>query len=124
MHIRGNYSRHVAGALRDPLFIIYCALWLLIHISRWVHKPIPYLNNWLTDFLFIPVAAHLTERIVLRKIKLPLSYLLIMAIYTALIYEWVYPLFSHKTTGDPLDGIAYIAGALFHYYFRPGRIFR
>ncbi|WP_343673975.1 hypothetical protein [Chitinophaga sp.] len=116
--------------MRDPLFIIYNILWWFIHICRWVNKPIPYLNNWLTDFLFIPVVAHLTKHIALRRedYRFPLSYLLVMALYTALIFEWVYPSFSHKTVGDPLDGIAYLLGSLFYYYvhqdFRLGRIFR
>jgi len=116
MRIRGNYTGHVTGIVKDPLFVTYCALWLVMHICRWIHHPIPYLNNWLTDFLFIPVVAHLTRYLVLGRQKLPLFYLLIMAIYTAVIYEWLYPAFSPKTTGDPWDGIAYVAGSLFYYY--------
>jgi hypothetical protein len=128
MRISSHHTRHVVRAVSDPLFIVYIGLWWVIHIFRWMHAPIPYLNNWLTDFLFIPVVAHLSRYLVLGRQKLPLLYLLIMAIYTAVIYEWVYPLFSHKTIGDPWDGIAYIAGSLFYYFvhqdFRLGRIFR
>ena len=84
--------------------------------------PIPWLNGQLTDFIAVPVIAHLaltfTRTVILgdSQYTYPLSYLLFIALYTTVLFELVMPAFSHKYTADMLDAAAYLGGALFYYF--------
>jgi hypothetical protein len=79
------------------------------------------LNNWLTDFLFVPVVAHIalvfTQYLFLRNLqyRYPLYYLLLIALYVSIVFEVVLPRYYAFTTGDPVDMICYFAGACFYF---------
>jgi hypothetical protein len=94
----------------------------LLHFFRWVHHPLPWINNWLTDIVFIPATAHLAltiTRCYLVKdgnYRYPLRHLLFIAVYTTLLCEWLLPAYIPGSVCDPWDGVAYLAGALFFYY--------
>ena len=109
--------------LFDPLFITYGVTWCIIHLCRHWHQPIPVLNDYLTDLVTVPVMAHLSRYFIRRFIvcdanyTYPLGYLLFMAGYTAVVFEWVMPHFSTHYTGDWWDVVAYFAGSFFYYYF-------
>ncbi len=108
--------------LFDPLFISYCVIWIVIHSCRRLGAPIPWLNGQLTDFIAVPVIAHLaltfTRTVVLRdsQYTYPLRYLLFIALYTTVVFELLMPAFSPKYTADILDAIAYGCGALFYHF--------
>lgn len=108
--------------LSDPLFLIYCALWCIIRLFRYIHLPVPLLNGYLTDFIAVPVIAHIaltfTRRYIVRNehYAYPLYYLLFIAFYLSVVFEWVMPQFSLVYTGDARDVAAYFGGALFYYY--------
>ena len=113
----------------EPLFVVYCALWCLIHFFRWVQHPLPWLNNYLTDFVFVPVIAHMSVSFIRWLLKdstcsFPVSYLLCMALYAAIVFEYAMPRFSPVYTGDWGDVLAYFLGALFYYYVHQGKIYR
>ena len=125
MRILWHPHRYLAGTLEavfDRLFMIYCGCWLIIHIGRWSHQPIPFLNNWLTDFVFVPVIAHValvfTRRYIVHNpaYRYPLSYLLFAALYVSFVYEWLFPHYHFHTVGDPLDVVAYFAGGVFYFF--------
>lgn len=109
---------------------MYCLLWCLVHFLRWVQHPLPWLNNYLTDFLFVPVIAHLsvnfTRRFILRNnaYRYPLAYPLFMALYAAIVFEYVMPLFSAVYTRDWGDVVAYFLGSLFYYYIHQEKIYK
>ena len=108
--------------LFDPLFLIYCTLWGIIRFSRYIHLPVPVLNGYLTDFIAVPAMAHValtfTRRYIVRneQYSYPLYYLLFMAFYMSVVFEWVMPRFSFVYTSDAWDVAAYFGGALFYYY--------
>lgn len=108
--------------LFDPFFIVYCLLWCGIHLCRYLHHPVPLLNDHLTDFIAVPAMAHCTLTFTRRHVvhdeaySYPLSYLLFIALYIAIIFEGVLPHYSSAYTGDILDVVAYFAGAFFYYY--------
>lgn len=125
MHYHRNYSGHFIcfiSQLFDRLFILYCLTWLTVHLFRKLALPIPLINNWITDFVFVPIVAHfaiILSRYFLGKNKnytYPLSWLLLMALYSTIAFEIVAPLLSNKATADVWDGIAYLLGSLFYYY--------
>lgn len=133
MRFARYYHRHLAGTLEavfDRLFVVYCSCWLIIHIGRWSRRPIPYLNSWLTDVVFIPVIAHIalvfTRRYIVRNTayRYPLSYLLLAALYVSVIYELVFPRFHFHSVGDPLDVISYFGGSLFYFFVHQDEIAR
>ncbi|MDQ0110052.1 hypothetical protein J2T02_005200 [Chitinophaga terrae (ex Kim and Jung 2007)] len=121
--IGGSYFLRFIKGTADPLFITYIILYLLVRGFRSLSLPLPWVNNWLTDFLFIPVAAHLslsfTRYIVLKNAgyKYPLYYLLLMALYTALVFELIIPCYVSSAVADWGDVIAYFAGTFFYYLF-------
>jgi hypothetical protein len=122
--LRNNSSHFIClvNRLFDGLFISYCLLWIIIHVFRRLAFPIPLLNSWLTDFLFVPVVAHaaivFSRHFVVRNKNYiyPLSWLLAIALYSAIAFEIVAPLFSSRATADLWDGVAYLLGGLFYYY--------
>src|ERR1700754_3662231 len=107
--------------LFDPLFIIYCLSWIVIHVCRNLHHPVPLLNDYLTDFIAVPAMTHPTLLFIRRYIirnkcyTCPLSYLLFIALYISVIFEWIMPHISSKFTGDGVDVAAYFAGSIFYY---------
>jgi hypothetical protein len=103
-------------------FIVYCLAWIVIHICRYAHHPLPLLNDYLTDFIAVPAMAHftltLTRRYIVRNnyYIYPLGYLLFIALYVSVVFEWILRRFSSKYTGDWWDVAAYFAESLFYYY--------
>ncbi|CAL1519651.1 hypothetical protein MMC2321_03403 [Chitinophaga sp. MM2321] len=109
--------------LFDRLFIIYCLVWSVIHICRYIHQPIPLLNGYLTDFIAVPAMSHLTltfTRIFIvrnRYYTYSLGYLLFIALYVSLFFEWIMPHFYTYYIGDWWDVAMYFAGSIFYYCF-------
>lgn len=128
---RGNRPRHTVRALAtqlfDPLFCSYIAVWLLVHYFRYLQHPLPYVNGWLTDFVFIPAVAHFARTIINRfflqgrTCVYPLPLLILAAIYCGLLCEWILPRFVSHTVGDVWDALAYLGGAVFFYYVHQKR---
>lgn len=96
-------------------------LWLVVHIARWQGQPLPYLNGHLTDLIVVPLIAQVCLVVVQRWIvrcddyRLPLGYVLFIAMYVSVVFEGVMPRFSPRYTGDWLDVAAYFAGAACYY---------
>ncbi len=125
MHKPGNSSGSTHGTLISnvftPLFIIYCLCWVVVHIFRRLQMPLPFFNGWLTDFIFIPMIAHIaliiTQTYVLkdRYYRYPLHYLLLMGIYISVVFEVLLPMINAHTTRDPLDVCAYFGGGIYFH---------
>ncbi len=107
--------------LLDPLFLGYGLAWWLIHSFRWAGAPIPFLNSYLTDFVFVPLVAHVALRIIWvfvvqnETYRIPCSYLVFMALYTSVVFEGFMPAIAKTYTRDAGDVLAYFAGAFFYY---------
>ncbi|NIG54035.1 hypothetical protein [Chitinophaga sp. Cy-1792] len=106
----------------DPLFLGYLLCWGIIHLCRAFHVPTGWLNNHLTDFIAVPVMAHISAAFIAGVIvrrddyHYPLGYLLFIALYTSVVFEGIMPRLSSVYTGDWMDVAAYFAGALFYYF--------
>lgn len=96
-------------------------LWLVVHMARWHGQPLPYLNGHLTDLIVVPLIAQVCLVVVQRWIvqqddyRLPLGYVLFIAMYVSVVFEGIMPRFSPRYTGDWLDVAAYFAGAAGYY---------
>ena len=106
--------------LFTPWFIICCFFWCVIHFFRAAHCPIPFFNSYLTDFLFIPVVAHVclwfTRLFIVQNDNYyyPSWYYLFIALYASIVFEFIMPDFSVHFVRDYGDIVAYFTGALFN----------
>ncbi len=114
--------------LADPLFLASCAMYAA---NRWLIKPhvhSGFFHNWFNDLLLIPCAlpvllfAH--RRFGLRDHDRPPTALEITGhvIGWSVLFEVIGPHIM-RTTGDPLDAVAYAVGGLaaFCWWHRPVR---
>ncbi len=104
--------------LRDSLFLTGCAAYV---INRWLVKPhlhAGFLHSQFNDFWLIPCALPpilwLHRRLGLRRNDLApqISEITLHLVFWSALFEWIGPKFVRHTTGDPLDVIAYVAGAV------------
>lgn len=112
--------------LTDPFFISYVLIWLIVHGLRKMGIIIPVVNDHLTDLVAVPAMSHccivITQLFFVKdpKYTYPLSYLLFIAAYLSVVFEWLMPRYSAVYTGDLWDVPAYFLGSFF-YYFVHGR---
>jgi hypothetical protein len=104
--------------LRDPLFLVGCSAYSL---NRWLVKPHVhggFFHSHFNDCWLIPCALPpvlwLHRRLGLRGPDVPpqVSEIMFHLIFWSLLFEWIGPKFVRGTTGDPLDVIAYVFGAI------------
>lgn len=106
----------------DRYTCLYACSWFAIRISRCIGKPIPFINNYLTDFVFTPLILHFTSILGLYLFKsyfplrFPLWQILFLSTYVSIIFEWLAPKYTSYNVGDWGDVIAYFAGGLFYHY--------
>ena len=102
---------------RDPLFILGCAAYTL---NRWLLKPhlaSRFLHGYFNDLWLIPCALPpilwLHRRLGLRADdSYPrVSEILLHLAFWSVLFEYLGPKFMPHTVGDPLDVLAYAAGA-------------
>lgn len=102
-------------------FMVSVVLYLFVHFFRFVNRPLPALvNNYLTDFLCMPII--LTISLIgvryFKKIpsfKLSLLMILGMTVFYALLFEWFLPLNNIRYRADLVDVVFYFLGA-FGYF--------
>lgn len=79
-----------------------------------------FINNYLNDFLFVPIVLSLIQFLV-RKIKnnkqfkIPTSAIIMIVIYYSLYFEYFMPKLNQRYTADLFDVLMYILGGLFFY---------
>jgi hypothetical protein len=104
--------------LRDPLFVVSCALYV---INRWALKPLvasPFLRGQFNDLLLIPCAIPpfllLQRRLQLRSHDRPpaIGEILFPLCIWTLLFEWIGPRLFAGAVADPLDVLAYFTGAI------------
>ncbi|KKO90431.1 hypothetical protein AAW12_15120 [Sphingobacterium sp. Ag1] len=80
------------------------------------------MNNWLTDFVFVPIIIHFSSIIgsfVFNNNKAhgyPLYQIWTISLLASILFEWIMPKYTSYNTGDIIDVLAYFAGGLFYFY--------
>src|SRR5690606_31799557 len=83
--------------LLNHYFVGYCLAWILVRYSRLSGNPIPYINNWLTDLVFVPLIAHFAFCVgvfyidLKRGYSFPLWQLFSLAFMTSIFFEYLSP---------------------------------
>jgi hypothetical protein len=107
--------------LLNPWFIIGCLVWVAIKTTRVLHMPVPYLNDYLTDFFAVPVITNiglwLQRMFIIKNNYYVLSpgQVIFMVIYISVLFEGFLPLISKIYTADWMDVLLYCIGGLFFY---------
>jgi hypothetical protein len=103
---------------RDPLFLIGCAGYAL---NRWMLKPhlsSRFLHGYFNDLWLIPCALppilwlHRRLRLRADDSNPHLSEIALHFVFWSVLFEYIGPKFMPHTVGDPLDVLAYFAGAV------------
>ena len=121
-HVNSDFIRSLALSFFDLYTLFYLSSWLVIRYTRTNNIEIPYLNNWLTDFVFIPLVLHFSQVLVFftlgySKNKVySLGSMLLFSIYVSIFFEYLAPNITSYNTADWIDVIAYILGALFYNF--------
>lgn len=81
----------------------------------------PWINNYVNDFLTLPIILSISLFIV-RKIKkdplltLPIFLVLLVASFYSVYFEYYLPKVTTRYTQDPIDVALYFLGGLVYYY--------
>jgi hypothetical protein len=99
------------------------SLWMLLLLALWgitfVFK-FAWLQNYVDDFLFIPIVAGLAlliQQYFTPFFQYPLSTVFILWVYTCLVFEGMFPFILSSYTFDWLDMPVYGFGAAFFHLF-------
>lgn len=114
----------------DLFFICYWVCWLVIRITRALRMPLPILNNWLADIVFVPIIVHISlvlSSIIIAKDSAKgysLWQILLVCLLVSLVYELILPAKTIHTRADYADVFAYFAGGLFYYHYHQKRFLK
>ena len=106
----------------EGYFTFYCCSWILVRYTRKLQIPMPIVNNWLTDFVFVPLIAHISfvfGSVILKthgSFKYPFYQILSVSLFTAIVFEGILPYYTNYNTVDFCDVLAYFAGGIFYYF--------
>lgn len=107
--------------LRDPLFLLCCALYCLNRFAIKPWLPVTFFHSWFNDTLLIPCALPpllwLHRRLGLRATDSAPSVgeVLCHLAGWSILFEVIGPRLMPRCVGDPWDVVAYCAGAAVAY---------
>jgi hypothetical protein len=89
----------------------------------------PVLDNYLDDFLCIPLVIYLTGIIEFylfnKRLKaLQIQTVLGIFIFYCLLFEWIVPKYFHLGTADYFDVLMYLSGVFFYLFINHYFIFK
>lgn len=119
-HACSGVFRTLIYLLFDRYFVFYCLSWCTIRVLRKHDVIIPYINSWLTDFVFVPLVAHFAHVVGLVLLRLtvpykfPLYQLLALSALTSVVFEYIAPMYTPYNRADWGDVIAYFLGGVFY----------
>lgn len=100
---------------------IFCSVAILVHVAQQWGGILPvWANNYLNDFLCMPIVLFLCQYAVRKlkaddQIRLSLPLILTVTLYYAIYFEYYMPHVNLRYTADSLDIVLYFSGALFFY---------
>jgi len=115
---------NVNPLIKEKYFILSIVLYAIVQLSRHYEFYLPeFLNNYLTDFLCMPIVLTLCLfgiRVIHKKEHLELNGFMIisMTLFYAVLFEFILPKYSTNYTADPLDVMMYFFGTLFFWVIR------
>lgn len=105
----------------DGYFLFYANSWLLVRYLRGQDVIIRYLNDWLTDLVFVALVTHFTLCIghFLLDFKVSFRYsfktIALACLLTSVVFEIIAPKITTYNTADPMDVLMYFLGGYFYF---------
>jgi hypothetical protein len=96
---------------------------VLIYTMQQLSFPLPaVINNYVNDLLCLPLLLGAMEFIIkwLKKdkfFKFPISFVILLASYYSIYFEYYLPKVNPRYTADWIDVILYFLGGLIFYFF-------
>lgn len=101
-----------------PLFL-GLTIWMGVFILRRNNIIIPVINNYLTDFITIPLYSYVIKYIMNNLLnhdwKPNIQFYISSFIYISLLFELICPMISQRFTSDIFDVFAYFLGGFLYY---------
>ncbi|MGS4346927.1 hypothetical protein ACKUSY_15325 [Myroides odoratus] len=107
--------------MRRILFFLAFSLATTIYACQRLDVPIPiWINNYVNDFLFLPLVLGLCLYVVRKikdnpKLQLSLPLILGVSLFYCFYFEWYLPQHNPRYTGDWIDCMLYFSGAAVFY---------
>ncbi|RQO38258.1 hypothetical protein DBR39_15440 [Chryseobacterium sp. KBW03] len=102
-------------------FLLGLAAWGAVLVLRQNGIYIPFLNDYFTDCITVPMYCYLIEyimNVVLGYHWTPdLKFVLTSVLYLSFLFEVLCPKLSSHFTGDFYDVLAYSVGGVLYYFF-------
>jgi len=103
-------------------FLLGLISWLVIIIFRRNGIIIPWVNDYFTDLITIPMYCYLVQYLMNKILgfhwKPNLEFIISSTVYLSILFEIVCPLISNKFTGDIFDVLAYFFGGMGYFIFQ------
>lgn len=94
--------------------------WILITVLRKLKIIIPFLNDYLTDLITIPMYTYLiyfvVNNILKRSWRPDLAFVLSSVLLISIIFEVICPALSATYTSDIKDVFCYLLGGIVYYF--------
>lgn len=102
--------------LRHPVFLASVFLTAANAALERTGHPLPFLHAYLDDLVCFPVVlslalAFLRSFVTAADYRLSKAHIVLAVVYFSFLFEWLLPRISGNYTSDPLDVLAYAAGA-------------
>lgn len=113
--------------MRSILFYLALSLATAIYTCQRLHLPIPsWINNYVNDFLFLPLVLGFCLFVVRKikrnpKLQLSLPLVLGVSLFYCLYFEGYLPQHNPRYTGDWIDCLLYVCGAIVFYWLHRER---
>lgn len=94
---------------------------LALIILRKTGVIVPFVTNYFTDLLAVPIICSLALAFQRRFVE-PAGYrfkaghVIFVVVYTAIVFEWLLPQFTARYTADGIDVVLYILGGLLFWF--------
>lgn len=122
-----NYHSRVLRTLvigiTDAMFLSYWACWFAIRYCRSNNIDTGFFNNWLTDFVFVPIVLHFANimaNVLFGKgqiLTVRISHAIFLSISTTLAFEVLLPRTTTHNVADWGDALAYLLGGIWYCTF-------
>ncbi len=107
--------------IRHSYMLVFCSMASLVYVTQQWGMALPlWVNNYLNDFLCMPIVLFICRYAVRRfkannEIRLSLPLILMVTLYYAFYFEYYVPQVNPRYTADAIDIALYFSGALFFY---------
>jgi hypothetical protein len=113
--------------LKHPLFLVSCGAYLLLFILKKSGIYLPFLSDYLADFLTMPVVLSIAlfgirrSRPDRRGYRFSWTFVALAVAMYAFLFEYLFPRLTERFTADSWDVLAYALGGIVFFLWMNGK---